>query len=119
MNLGDEIFLNGQLDFLKRRSHRPGLAAGVDDLVGSDTIEPGAEGGLLRVVGEQRPEDRKEDALGQVHGVLLVSGLAVDKDVDLIVVPLHQLLRRLTGAAALDVPYPLVLLLHGLTAFPY
>ena len=40
MNLGDKVLLNRQFNFLQRRSHGPGLATGVDDLVGSDMVKP-------------------------------------------------------------------------------
>ena len=53
------------------------------------------------------------------HGVpfmlFLLPSLAVNKNVDFIVVPLYQPLHRLTGTSALNVLYPFVLLLHGLT----
>lgn len=64
MNLGDKVLLNRQFDLLQRRSHGPGLAAGVDDLVGGDAIELSTEGSFLRVISGKRPENRKEDALG-------------------------------------------------------
>lgn len=72
-----------------------GPAAGIDALVGGDAKEPGAEGSPPAVKGGQGPEDGQENLLGQVHGVLLVAGLAVGKAVDLVIVGPDELVCRL------------------------
>ncbi len=119
MDLGDKVLFSRQFDFIQRRGRGTEPAAGVNDFIGGDTVEPGAEGGFFRIIGGKRPQNRQKDALGQIHCVLLVSGLAIGKDINLIVVPLNQPLRRLTGTAALDIPYPLAFMFHSLTAFHY
>lgn len=74
------------------------------------------EGGLFSVVGVDSPENGQKDVLGQVHGVLPVSGLAVSEAIDFIVVRRDQRLCRGARAVPLGVTYPLYLLVHCLAA---
>lgn len=71
----------------------------------------------LPVKGGQGPKDGQENLLGQVHGVLLVAGLAVGEAVDLVIVGPDELVCRLGRAVLLDGPNPLSFLVHCLTAF--
>ena len=117
MDAGHKVLCCRELHFLNRNRDRPGLPAGVDDFVGGDAVQPGAEGRPLRPVAGQCPQDCDEDGLGQVHGVLLAAGLTVDEAVDFVIVGLDQLLRRLPGVSPLDSPDPCLFPLHRLTAF--
>lgn len=99
MDAGHKVLCCRELHFLNRNRDRPGLPAGVDDFVGGDAVQPGAEGRPLRPVAGQCPQDCDEDGLGQVHGVLLAAGLTVDEAVDFVIVGLDQLLRRLPGVS--------------------
>ena len=83
-----------------------------------DAVKPGAEGRLPGVKRRQGAEDAQKNALGQIHCVLLFSNLSVNKDIDLVVMGANQFVGRLSGAMPQDVPYPLVLLFHGLIALP-
>ena len=117
MDAGRKVLRRRQLHFLDGKRDRPCLPAGVDDLVGGDAVEPGAEGRPFRPVAGQCPQDGDEDGLGQVHGVLLAAGLAADEAVDLVIVGSDQLLRRIPGVSPLDGFDPFLFLLHRLTAF--
>ena len=115
MDTSHKVLRRRQFHFLDGKGNWPGLPAGVDDLVGSDAVEPSTERGPLHPVAGQCPQDGDENGLGQVHVILFASGLAANEAVDLIIVGLDQLLRRILGVSPLDGSDPFLFLLHRLT----
>lgn len=84
--------------------------------MGGDAVQPGTKGRFPAVKGGKCPENRQKNVLRQIQGILLVTQLTVCKAIYLVIVGPNQLVRRLPGASALNVPNPLLFLSHCLTA---